>query len=75
MAFDETTLQRQWKITVAICLAYGAVLSVVFGLILYDSTVAGRLVGLMSSVGRVGNHRHHACKRGRPGQPHICDNN
>src|SRR5258707_10193043 len=46
MALDETTLQRQWKITVAICLAYGAVLSVVFGLILYDPTVAGRLVGL-----------------------------
>jgi len=46
MAFDETTLQRQWKVTVAICLAYGAVLSVVFGLILYDPTVAGRLVGL-----------------------------
>ena len=46
MALDETTLQRQWKVTVAICLAYGAVLSVVFGLILYDPTVAGRLVGL-----------------------------
>ena len=27
------------------------------------------------SVGRVDNHRHHASKRGRPGQPHICDNN
>jgi hypothetical protein len=46
MASDETTLQRQWKVTVAICLAYGAVLSVVFGLILYDLTVAGRLAGL-----------------------------
>lgn len=46
MAFDETTLQRQWKVTVAICLAYGVVLSVVFGLILYDPIVAGRLVGL-----------------------------
>jgi hypothetical protein len=46
MASDETTFQRQWKITVAICLAYGAVLSVVFGLILYDLIVAGRLAGL-----------------------------
>lgn len=43
MTFDEATLQRRWKATIAICLGYAAVLAVLLGLIVFDAKVVGWL--------------------------------
>ena len=39
MVLDEATLQKRWKLTVAVTLAYAAVLAVLLGLIVFDAKV------------------------------------